>query len=182
MGLTAKIESMNEQALLTVLAESQRTRLMQDLKKEKIKEMLPTVPLMREYLLAEVQTNVIAQAAATYVNLYLNANLISDDIVSDGINFIEDALGLTNNPNNFQKNRDQIIALHLDENNFYGEAITLADDYLSGYDEEELEYLGEYFGPEELFEQLMIFMIFYKSGPPSYDEILAAQMKLLGSE
>ncbi|MER2190306.1 MAG: hypothetical protein ABS951_05045 [Solibacillus sp.] len=182
MDLTAKIASLDEHALATVLTESQRTRVTQDLTAEAIKEKLPTTPLLREYLLTEVETNVIAQAATVYVNVYLKSDLLHDDLVMDGINYIEDILGLTNNASEFTKNREQIKALHLDENNFYGEALSLAEDYLSGYDEEELEHLGEDFGPEQLFDQLMIFMIFYKSGSLSLDEIVAEQEKILRGE
>lgn len=182
--LKTRIESFDEKALLLALAESQGTRLTQDLVVETIKEQLPTVEAMRKCLLEEIETNVIAQAAATYVNVFLNSDLVGNSLISDGINYIEDALNLTNSPSQFDENHNQVKALYLNENGLYDEAWSLAEDYLGGYDEDALEEEGldAEFSPDELMDQLMIFMIFYKSGPLSYDETIALQMKLLRGE
>lgn len=182
MNLEAKIYALNEDALATVLAESQKTLVTQELTAEDIKQKLPTEPLLREFLLAEVETNVIAQAATHYAAAYLSGDLIGNDLVMDCIHSIEDELGLTNSSSQFIKNRKDVKALYLNEDNLYDKAIELADDYLSGIDFEEIEDLDEDFGAEDLVEQLMICMIFYTSNPLSHDQLLDAQLRIFRGE
>jgi len=182
MNLAEKIAGLDENALVTVLVESQRTRVTQDLSAEDIKEKLPTEPLLREYLLAEVETNLIAQAAVTYYPVYLNNNLLDDDFIDGCINEIEVELELTNAASQFDKNRAQIKALFLDEDDLQTKAFDIADGYLSGLDIEDYEHLGEDFCAEDIFEQLMVYMIFYRVNPLSLGQLLEAQQKLLRGE
>lgn len=182
MNVAEKIARLDEDALVTILVESQRTRVTQDLSAEAIKEKLPTEQLLREYLLAEVETNVIAQAAVTYYPVYVNNNLLDDDFIDGCINEIEVELDLTNAASQFDKNREQVKALFLDEDDLQTKAIDIAEGYLSGLDIEEYEHLGEDFCEHDIFEQLMVYMIFYRVGPTSLDSLLEAQQRLLRGE
>lgn len=182
MNLTEKIAQLDEEALVTILAESQRTRVTQDLTAAAIKEKLPTKELLREYLLTEVETNVIAQAAVTYYPVYANNNLLDDDFIDGCINELEVELELTNAASQFDKNRAQVKALFLDEDDLQTKALDIAEGYLSGMDIEEFEHLGEDFNEHDIFDQLMVYMIFYRVNPLSLDNLLEAQQKLLRGE
>lgn len=182
MSYEKKVASLDVNAMAIALAEAQKTRVTQSLSAEDVKQKLPTEQLLREFLLEEVQTNVIAQAAVDYVGTFLNNDLINEHIVSECINFIEEELSLTNCSSQFTKNREQIKSLYLREDDLYDRAFNVADDYICSIDEDDLEQLGEDFGADEIIDQLMVYMLFYQVNSPSLAQVEAARERIFRGE
>lgn len=169
MNFKEQVLSLDEKALVTVLIEAHRSEVTKNLTPEYIKELLPTEQLLREALLTEVETNIIAQAAVTYIPVFLEKNLLDNDLVIDCLENIEIALGLTIQMKDFSDNRKQIKALFLKENDFYNSAFEIADNYLDTLDEDRLEELGHDFSGKDMLDQLMINMIFIREFKHSDD-------------
>lgn len=162
MNFKEQVLSLDEKALVTVLIEAHRSKVTQDLTAEYIKELLPTEQLLRESLLTEVETNIIAQAAVTYISVFLEKNLLDNDLVIDCLENIEIELELTIQKNDFSDNRKQIKALFLNEDGLYNNAFEIAEHYLNNLDEDILEELGQDFSGKDMLDQLMNYLIFYR--------------------
>lgn len=142
---------------------------LESLTSEIINEKLPTIEAKRSYLLQQGKIDVYTQAYVLYYGIYSTNNLINVQYISDGIDEVMETFGLTNDKASKKENRKQIISLVNNENDLATKVIDACDDFLQSYD---LDEYDEDFDGYQLFEQLMVNMIYYSLENLSYRDLV----------